>query len=210
LHRPKYKKLLQIVVALIVLVSLFFLFGNQAGERDLPIIPLENTLETPLVPITNANSRITKKPFGIYITPSSSPVANERFTGYHTGTDFEITDNELNEPVQIYALCGGKILVKNFVSGYGGVLIQECSIEGETYTVLYGHLNLATSDLIVGDNVVTGQPIAELGADKSTDTAGERKHLHLGIHKGPAIEYRGYVSTSSELTSWVDYSLLVR
>ena len=38
--------------------------------------------------------RITKKPFGIFITTQNSPVQPERFSGYHTGVDVEYKDAE--------------------------------------------------------------------------------------------------------------------
>src|SRR5579863_6635904 len=40
-------------------------------------------------PISGGLSRVTKKPFGIYVTPQNSPVQPEKFTGFHTGIDFE-------------------------------------------------------------------------------------------------------------------------
>jgi hypothetical protein len=46
--------------------------------------------------------------------------------------------------------------------------------------------------------------LAVLGTGFSTETDGERKHLHLGIHKGTAINILGYVQNSSELNNWVD------
>src|SRR5579871_4518385 len=43
--------------------------------------------------------RVTKKPFGIYVTPTDSPVQPERFTGYHTGADGEYGDITADVPV---------------------------------------------------------------------------------------------------------------
>jgi murein DD-endopeptidase MepM/ murein hydrolase activator NlpD len=155
-------------------------------------------------PISNALSRITKKPFGMYITPSTSPVQPERFSGFHTGVDFETFASEQNTDVTVSAVCDGKVLVKQRVSGYGGVLVQSCTINNEDVTVLYGHLALSSIALNVGDTVNPGDRIGLLGAPYSTDTDGERKHLHLGIHKGTTINYLGYVSTESALSDWVN------
>src|SRR3989338_10346295 len=47
-------------------------------------------------PLDNSSERVTKKPFGKYITPADSPVQPERFSGYHTGADFEVFSNEIN------------------------------------------------------------------------------------------------------------------
>jgi Peptidase family M23 len=168
--------------------------------------------KTPLVaePIINAKARITKKPFGIYITPVNSPVQPERFSGYHTGTDFEITNQELTQNIGIFAVCDGKLLIRQWVSGYGGVIVQSCLIKEEAVTVLYGHLNISESDtLVAGNNVKAGEPLSILGTPYSHDTDGERKHLHLAIHKGIAIDYRGYVQNETELSNWVDAKTLL-
>lgn len=166
--------------------------------------PAPETKKAISVPISDAKSRVTKKPFGIYITPATSPVQPEKFTGYHTGTDFEITTDELNKEMPIYAICDGKIRQKQYVSGYGGVIIQDCVIENQTGTVLYGHINIAAISTQIGQQVTSGSQIAILANANSEYSGGERKHLHLGIHKGTAIEYRGYVGSLPELSSWLD------
>gem|GEM_PF-656600 len=156
------------------------------------------------LPISNAKSRITKKPFGIYITPKNSPVQPEKFSGYHTGVDFETLAAEADVEVPIIAIANGKVLVKQFVSGYGGVLIQSATINNQAVTILYGHLKLASINLKVGQQIRAGDKIGILGKGFSSETDGERKHLHLGIHLGASINYRGYVSTQSQLSGWLD------
>jgi len=47
-----------------------------------------------VLPVNQFFARITKKPFGVYITPETSPVQPEKFTGYHTGVDVEFVDLE--------------------------------------------------------------------------------------------------------------------
>ena len=103
-------------------------------------------------PLDRASERVTKKPFGIYITPKTSPVQPERFQGYHTGTDFEIFPEELNADVPVHAICTGKIAVKRSASGYGGVLVQNCELNNQPITVIYGHLKLASIAKNAGDN----------------------------------------------------------
>ena len=46
--------------------------------------------------------------------------------------------------------------------------------------------------------------MAVLGQGYSAETSDERKHLHLGIHKGSGIELKGYVSNKDQLTEWID------
>jgi hypothetical protein len=155
-------------------------------------------------PISDAKSRVTKKPFGIYITPQSSPVKPEKFTGYHTGTDFETTSKEKNHAVPVYALCTGKIRVKQIVSGYGGVIVQDCSLDGQSVTVLYGHIDIRRSNVQINQEVKGGKILSILAQAYSQYSGGERKHLHLGIYKGNDIDYRGYVRGKNELSGWID------
>ena len=155
-------------------------------------------------PLDRAAERVTKKPFSIYITPKTSPVQPEKFQGYHTGTDFEIFPEELNADVPVRAICSGKIAVKRFASGYGGVLVQNCVLNSQPITVIYGHLKLASVAKNTGDNLNAGDAIGILGKAYSAETDGERKHLHLGIHKGSAINILGYVQSKAELSGWID------
>lgn len=157
-----------------------------------------------LAPIQNATSRITKKPFGIYITPENSPVSPEKFRGYHSGTDFELLEDEIVSNVKITAACTGKVLYKNTVNGYGGVLVQSCFLDNEPVTVLYGHLSLASIPYKTGDEVQAGTLLGTLGEGYSQETDGERPHLHFSIHKGPALELAGYAANEEKLQEWID------
>lgn len=155
-------------------------------------------------PISGGLSRVTKKPFGIYVTPQNSPVQPEKFTGFHTGIDFETTPAEANIDVPIFAACDGKLLLKEYASGYGGVAVQSCVLDGNPVTLIYGHLRLSSISPNVGDSLKAGQQIAVLGTGYSSETDGERKHLHFGIHKGTAINILGYVQKQADLSGWLD------
>ncbi len=156
------------------------------------------------VPIDQAVFRVTKKPFGIKVSRADSPVQPERFNGFHTGVDFEITNDEQNTDVKIYAICSGVLLEKRHASGYGGVAVQKCQLDGNDITIIYGHLALVSVAAQAGDSLARGQAIGLLGKAYSVDTDGERKHLHLGIHRGDAVDIRGYVQNASELNQWID------
>lgn len=155
-------------------------------------------------PLDRAAERVTKKPFGIYITSQNSPVQPEKFQGYHTGTDFEIFPEELNVDVSVKAICDGELALKKWASGYGGILVESCELNGELITVVYGHLKLASIAKKAGDALAKGEGIGILGKAYSAETDGERKHLHLGVHKGSGIDIRGYVQNQSELLGWLD------
>jgi murein DD-endopeptidase MepM/ murein hydrolase activator NlpD len=156
------------------------------------------------MPIQSGLARVTKKPFGIYITPKTSPVQPEKFQGYHTGTDFETTPAEQTVDVPIYAACSGKLLMKKYAAGYGGVAVQSCILEGQNVTIIYGHLRLSSIMPNVNDSLSAGQQIAVLGTGYSQETDGERRHLHFGIHKGTAVNILGYVQKQSDLNNWLN------
>jgi len=155
-------------------------------------------------PLDRANERVTKKKFGTYITPQNSPVQPERFSGYHTGVDYETFPDEQNVDVTVRAVCTGPLLVARSASGYGGVVVQSCTFGGDPITVVYGHLRLSSIVAKVGDQLAAGQQFAVLGTGFSSETSGERKHLHLGISRGAAVNIRGYLSAAADIKGWLD------
>ena len=161
-------------------------------------------------PIENGENRVTKKPFGIFITPLSSPVVNEKFTGFHTGTDFEVSIEEKDKEIVVRSICEGEILQVQEVSGYGGLIVQSCVINEEKVTVLYGHVNIESDNTTkIGDSIESGKEISILADENSRLSGFERKHLHLGIHKGNDIVYLGYVSSESQLEDWINLEELL-
>lgn len=160
-------------------------------------------------PLQRADGRVTKKPFGIFITKATSPVQPERFSGYHTGTDFETFPEEANTDVTVSAVCSGKLLSKRTASGYGGIAVESCIYEGSPITVVYGHMRLSSIRSNVGDTITVGDTIGLLGTGYSTETDGERKHLHLGMHKGTAMNVLGYVQSKARLSDFIDPCTLV-
>lgn len=148
--------------------------------------------------------RVTKKSFGSFITPATSLIPNDRFTGYHTGADFEVLANEDEQTMVVQAVCAGTIKRADWVSGYGGVIVQSCTLYNEPITVLYSHLNQATFTVQTGDRVTTGTPLASLGKGNTSQTDNERAHLHLSAHKGADVVLAGYTATKDGLVNWID------
>ncbi len=156
------------------------------------------------MPISVGLSRVTKKPFGLKVSPDHSPVDNDIFYGYHTGIDFEVFAKEENADVPITAACDGKILVKSWAKGYGGLLVQSCKLDDEDVTVIYGHMKLDSITAKVGQTLEAGDTIGLLGDGFTKETDGRRKHLHFDIHKGSELDVHGYVATEDELVNWID------
>ena len=178
--------------------------SNQTNESTSP--PVSSSQYA--YPVANFLTGQTKKPFGIYITPATSPVQPEKFTGYHTGVDIEQVQD--NTDVPVYAINDGTVKFVGQVGGYGGVLIYETTINNESVTILYGHIRLSSAEKNVGDTVSKGEKLAILGSPNSSETDGERKHLHFSIHKGSQIVYLGYVQNQSELNNWLNPDDLIQ
>lgn len=213
-----YKKFFFVgIVSAILLVGFLVYIEKKTTQRGSDIVApsvidqvVPVVTESPPVvvefipPIDRASERVTKKPFGIYIDPKTSPVKPERFRGYHTGTDFEIFPSEANVDVPVYAVCTGKLTLKRSASGYGGVVAQLCDLDGKSISVIYGHLALRSVSWNVGEKIAQGEEIGILGVGGSSDTDGERKHLHLSFFKGETPNIRGYVVSKGELSAWID------
>lgn len=157
--------------------------------------------------ISYTKNRVTKKPFGIYVTPQNSPVSPEKFTGYHTGIDLEY---DTTEKIGVTSLADGEIVFSGTVSGYGGVVAAKQNINNQNYIVIYGHLN---SDLKTikqkGELIKKDELIGFLGEAYSSETDGERKHLHLAFYKGSDINLKGYTSSEENLLNWDDPAKII-
>lgn len=173
---------------------------------------LRNVLQTNIAstqayayPMQNYTTHKTRKVFGQYIDPSS----DDRYSGYHTGDDIEATDITIEIP--FFALTDAIVLRKETISGYGGVLILEFVDSGITYQALYGHVDISSITVEVGDTVSAGQRLGVLGDDQSTETDGERKHLHFAIYPATgSVLYAGYTTNDADLQQWVNPSDFLR
>jgi len=198
-----------ILIGVVLIIAFFIVTDNAQSPDSSSLSPRVSrsvsssvTLQAALAaPLDNFRSRVTKKPFGIFITRENSPVTPEVFYGYHTAADFEILAGEENEEIHVRAICDGKLLQsRTGVTGYGGVMVQSCTINNQAVTVMYGHVIRTNQSALFK----AGTSIGRLGNAYSMETSNERKHLHLGIHKGGAVDIRGYVQNQSELSGWID------
>ncbi len=184
-------------------------FGAEAFQAFLERVQFHNDASSFVAPIDRAQERITKKPFRLYVTTQDSPVSPERFSGYHTGTDFEAFEHEQGVDVPVYAICGGELLQAHTASGYGGVAVQACEYEGQPVRVVYGHIDIGSITKEVRSYIAPGEQFAVLG-EQGVATDKERKHLHLGIRKGTRVNLAGYVQNERDLGEWMDYEELVK
>lgn len=188
--------------------SVFYVIARRPGLDDaiyqdfLDSLNLDYKPEAGLVePVEEFRERITLKRFGTYITPETSPVQPERFTGYHTGVDVEFAD--VDTEIQVRAIAEGEVIEAQTVSGYGGVVVIRHTINDGPLLALYGHLDAQTIPA-KGSAVSAGEAIGVLGEGETLETDFERKHLHFAMLKGSSVNFRGYVLSENELGGWHD------
>lgn len=157
-------------------------------------------------PISNYDQRITAKTFGQLITPEDAKKlpCGALFSGFHTGDDLETTPEEANQDIPVYSIADGKVLSVSHISGYGGMIVASYILGPQQVTAYYGHIDLASATIKPNEDVRAGEKLAILGKACSAETDFERKHLHFALHKGTGVDYRGYVSSASELSDWLD------
>lgn len=154
-------------------------------------------------PVPEFVQRITKKPFGIFITPKTSPVQPDKFTGYHTGIDVEYEDVSKDVPVR--AISDGTVVTHRDVPGYGGVVVVRHEINGEQFFALYGHIDPASFQHDPSSAVKRGEMLGVLGDGYTKETDGARKHLHFSLQRaGEKPDLRGYVKTADDLERWLN------
>lgn len=182
--------------------------NDQAVTAD----RLLNTLTRLDYPLPDFASRSTINLFGNYY-PSGTPrnkypdsvcSNNTLFTGYHAADDLEITSTEQNIDVPVYAISDGIVQFAGSISGYGGLIILSFTYQSQSYTALYGHVDIRTLKFSKGQSVKRGDSLANLAPACSSYSGNNRKHLHFGIHKGTAIVVSGYVSTKDALNNWLN------
>lgn len=157
-------------------------------------------------PIENYQQNTTVKQFGQFIPAD----AEDKFQGYHTGDDIEVSD--VNMDVPVFALTSAVLVKKQYVTGYGGVAILEFEDDDKGMLhALYGHLDINSVKHQIGDFLDKGEQIGLLGDHESAETDGERKHLHFGIYPYNNTElYSGYVDNEADLSAWIDPSQFLR
>lgn len=159
----------------------------------------------PMVPY---KERIQVKDFGTFVDDKfyqgkEGLFPYNRFYGYHAGVDLEILGDKEDKKIPVYAVASGKIIYIGSLSGYGGVILQK--LDGESLTVLYGHVKITNLPYRLNDRLEGGTLLTYLGDAFSNETSKERKHLHFGIYKGTGLYFHGHEAGIRDLEShWID------
>jgi hypothetical protein len=170
------------------------------SQSDIPVITMQE-LPGPselFYPVDRYSERLTFKEFGQEV--------HDRFNGFHTGDDLEIFEDELEVEIPVYAVADGNVVYKNWISGYGGVIILEHNFQGQLLQSLYGHIDLNQTSLRLGESVTAGTLISYLGDHESRETDQERKHLHFSLYSGTTLRLNGYTPKTRDLVNWVNPS----
>lgn len=176
--------------------------STPLAEVSMPPAAESIVIPTFYYPMANYTDRLTFKKFG--------QAVNDRFCCYHVGDDLEVTEEERSKELPVYAMTDGKVVYRQRVDGYGGLLILQHEIDGRSIQSLYGHVDLSQTRAQLGDHIRAGTLISYLGDHESTQTDGERKHLHFSIYEGTKVKIPGYVQTPDKTTDWINPSDFLR
>ncbi len=105
--------------------------------------------------------------------PRFDPITGER--AFHSGTDLAAADG-----TPILAAADGVVTVAEFSGGYGGLVVIEHRIDGETIATAYAHMWENGIHATVGEHVIAGQHIGDVGS--SGHSTGP--HLHFEVRPG--------------------------
>lgn len=114
---------------------------------------------------------------GLWAKPASGRLTSgigERWNAFHAGIDIANT-----EDVPIFSAADGVVIRSYYSSSYGNVVFISHSINGQTYTTVYAHMDSRT--VSAGQVVSRGQQVGIMG--NTGQSFGQ--HLHFELHKGP-------------------------
>ena len=115
--------------------------------------------------------------------PRVHPITGE--DSFHTGTDFAAPDG-----TALLAAADGTVTVAEFSGGYGGLIVIEHTIGGQTVATAYAHMWEHGIHVQAGDTVTAGQHIGDIGS--SGNSTGPHLHFEVslrgtdGEHPDPA------------------------
>ncbi|MEJ1092929.1 M23 family metallopeptidase [Microbacterium istanbulense] len=141
----------------------------------------------------SASSRVVfPLPEGTWVLTSPFGMRTHPITGeqkLHTGTDFAAPDG-----TPILAAADGLVIVAEFSGGYGGLIVIEHTIDGQTVATAYAHMWQHGIHVHAGDRVTAGQHIGDVGSSGMSTGA----HLHFEVRPG------GTNSEAIDAAAWLN------
>lgn len=129
-------------------------------------------------PVAASSRVVFPLPEGTWVLTSPFGMRTHPITGeqkLHTGTDFAAPDG-----TPILAAADGVITIAEFSGGYGGLIVIEHTIDGQTVATAYAHMWQHGIHVHAGDRVSAGQHIGDVGSSGMSTGA----HLHFEVRPG--------------------------
>ncbi len=147
---------------------------------------------TPLDDVPETTSLVFPLPNGTWVNTSDFGWRIDPITGkqaFHSGTDWAAADG-----TPILALADGVVSFAGSSGGYGNLIVIEHTIGGERIASAYAHMWDDGLLVSVGDRVIAGQHIGNVGSNGKSTGA----HLHFEIRPG------GTNSSAVDAEPWLD------
>ncbi len=139
--------------------------GNSGSESTGETVPETSDVVFPLPEGTWVQTDV----FG----PRTDPLTGE--PAFHAGIDLGAAGG-----TAILAAADGVVTVAEFSGGYGGLIVIEHTVDGQTVATAYGHMWQDGIHVTAGDRVAAGQHIGDVGSSgRSTGN-----HLHFEVRPG--------------------------
>ncbi|NHN54359.1 M23 family metallopeptidase [Calidifontibacter sp. DB0510] len=143
--------------------------GASTGDATVPAVQTVAAESSRVVFPVPAGTWVLTSEYG----PRVHPISGE--SSFHTGTDFAAPDG-----TPILAAADGTVTVAEFSGGYGGLIVIEHTLNGQTVATAYGHMWETGIHVQPGDTVTAGQHIGDIGS--SGNSTGP--HLHFEVRTG--------------------------
>lgn len=142
--------------------------GASTGDATVPAVQTVAESSRVVFPVP-AGTWVLTSEYG----PRVHPISGE--SSFHTGTDFAAPDG-----TPILAAADGTVTVAEFSGGYGGLIVIEHTLNGQTVATAYGHMWETGIHVQPGETVTAGQHIGDIGS--SGNSTGP--HLHFEVRTG--------------------------
>jgi murein DD-endopeptidase len=160
-------------------------YNNYGPVAEMILMTLTSGTSNSSAPAPSPTGAVTETSHVVFPLPESTwvltgdfgprfdPITGER--AFHSGTDLAAPDG-----TPILAAAEGVVTVAEFSGGYGGHVVIEHRIDGATVATAYAHMWKNGIHVRVGEHVVAGQHIGDVGS--SGHSTGP--HLHFEVRPG--------------------------